>query len=333
DEYYGVHEGLTSDVHFRARMACNDCHTADEMHGVNVDAAHRYDGAAQPSCESCHEDQIGVGSGIYQHEVHGTETMSCHTCHSVSYTNCTNCHVERNEDDVPFFSVESHALDFKIGRNHLRSLDRPYDWTTVRHVPIDVNSFSFYDVILENFDSRPTWVYATPHNIQRNTPQTESCNTCHGNDAIFLTQDSVMPTEWGANASVMVGGAPPLPEGYENVVTGQEDRLQAADEPADDGGFWGGDGTADEDADSGNDFWGGDSDSAADEDANSGDDFWGGDSDSAADEDADSGDSFWGGDATTDDGADDSEGFWGGSDDEADTDPTAEPSADNFWGG
>ena len=47
-----------------------DCHTADEMHGIgrSRDETHRYDGEPDPTCKSCHEDQIGVGSGILLHE-------------------------------------------------------------------------------------------------------------------------------------------------------------------------------------------------------------------------------------------------------------------------
>jgi len=335
DEYYGAHEGLTSDVHFRARMACNDCHTADEMHGVGMDAAHRYDGAPQPACESCHEEQVGVGSGIYQHEVHGTETMSCQTCHSVSYTNCTNCHVEQTADNVPFYSVESHDLMFVIGRNELRSNERPYDWVPVRHVPVDIESFSYYDVILENFDTRPTWVYATPHNIQRNTPQTESCTTCHGNDALFLSTAIVAPEEWAANANTMVDEAPPLPDGYENVVTGQDAATDAAAEAdSTDGGFWGETPSDDEASDNtGNDsgFWEADED--ADDEAPS-DDFWGGGETDTPTDEAPS-DDFWGGgenDAATDED-DSSEDFWGEGTATEPTSPTEAPSADDFWGG
>ena len=58
------------------------------------------------------------------------------------------------------------------------------------------------------FDSQPTWRYATPHNIQRLTPQTESCNNCHGNPDIFLTIDKVAPEELEANQAVIVEEIP-----------------------------------------------------------------------------------------------------------------------------
>ena len=79
----------------------------------------------------------------------------------------------------------------------------------VRHVPVDPESFAFYgEDLLPNFNDQPTWRYATPHNIQRNTPQTESCNNCHGNADIFLTADKVLPEELDANAGVIVDEIP-----------------------------------------------------------------------------------------------------------------------------
>ena len=138
------------------------------------------------------------------HEVHGTEVLSCQTCHSTTYTNCVNCHVERNEAGAPFYRVEEHSLGFFLGLNPNRSAERPYRYVPLRHVPVDIDSFSFYgEDLLTNFDALPTWVYATPHNIQRITPQAESCVSCHGNDEVFLTQDKVDPEEWAANTGVM----------------------------------------------------------------------------------------------------------------------------------
>ncbi|MCA9914518.1 MAG: hypothetical protein KC496_14290, partial [Anaerolineae bacterium] len=272
----------------------------DEMHGVGMDADHRYDGEAVPDCISCHEEQVGIGSGILQHEIHGTETMSCQTCHSVSYTNCTNCHVEETDTGIPFYSVESHELDFRIGYNSLVSNERPYRYTTERHVPIDDESMSFYGVVFANFDAVPTWKFATPHNIQRLTPQTESCNSCHGNPDVFLTEDAVVPEERAANASVIVFEVPPLPEGYENVITGQENASDAA-QPAEntDGGFWGSEPEPTEaaaESDSG--FWGSEPEPTEAAAESGGDDFWGGgtsseDESTTAPED-EAADDFWG---------------------------------------
>ena len=240
NEYYGLNEGIPGDVHLReARLACTDCHTSVEMHGEGAfsEAAHRYEGPNEPSCIGCHEDQVGVGSGIPEHEIHGTEILSCQVCHSTSYTNCTNCHVERTEDDVPFYSIEEHSIGFYLGKNTLRSAERPYRYVPVRHVPIDPDSFSFYgEDLLLNFLNRPTWTYATPHNIQRNTPQTESCTACHDNDAVFLTPDKVEEFErGGANLDVIVDNAPPFPEGYESYLEDDAAGTEA-ETPAESGG-------------------------------------------------------------------------------------------------
>jgi hypothetical protein len=62
--------------------------------------------------------------------------------------------------------------------------------------------------LLPNFNTLPSWAYATPHNVQLNTPQTESCNACHGNPDIFLTIDKVKPEEVEANLNVIVDQVP-----------------------------------------------------------------------------------------------------------------------------
>ena len=100
-------------------------------------------------------------------------------------------------------------MAFKIGRNPLQSEDRPWKYVPVRHVPVDPESFAYYgEDLLPNFDALPTWKYATPHNIQRNTPQTETCDACHGNAELFLTADDVLPDELEANKDVIVEELP-----------------------------------------------------------------------------------------------------------------------------
>jgi thiosulfate/3-mercaptopyruvate sulfurtransferase len=102
-------------------------------------------------------------------------------------------------------------MTFLIGLNPRQDDARPYDYVPLRHVPISTDSFAFYGVeALSNFDELPTWKYATPHNIQRNTPQNESCGSCHGNPELFLTADKVAPEELEANRGVIVESVPPL---------------------------------------------------------------------------------------------------------------------------
>ena len=103
------------------------------------------------------------------------------------------------------FTLESTQIDFKIGRNPIQSGYRPWKFVPVRHVPVTEDSFSDYgENLLDDFDALPTWKYATPHTIQRITPQNESCNSCHGNADIFLTADDVTPEELRANWRVIV---------------------------------------------------------------------------------------------------------------------------------
>ena len=74
---------------------------------------------------------------------------------------------------------------------------------------MDPTSFEFYgDDLLPEFNALPTWVYATPHNIQRNTPQNESCAACHANAAIFLTADKLSEEELEANLPVILDEVP-----------------------------------------------------------------------------------------------------------------------------
>lgn len=208
DEYTGRNEGFPADVHFtQARFSCVDCHTGDEMHGTDMDVTHRYDGAREPVCEDCHAD-LDSGDGSMYHTIHG-DKVQCQICHSVDYKNCSGCHVQQSEEGVPYFEIDPSWMDFRIGVNPEPTEERPWEYILLRHVPIDPESFAYYgDGLLPNFDNRPTWLPATPHNIQRNTPQTESCDACHGNPDLFLTSDAVAPEELQANQPVIVNELP-----------------------------------------------------------------------------------------------------------------------------
>ena len=214
DEYKGKNEGVKADVHWmKVGMSCFECHSADELHGALGEFEHRYDGAPTPGCQDadCHPD-VAPGDGIANHTEYHFEAMSCQVCHSTTYKNCYSCHVAQ-EDGVAFYKIEPSVMAFKIGRNPLQTEDRPWTYVPVRHVPIDPESFAYYgEDLLPNFDALPTWKYATPHNIQRNTPQTETCAACHGNAELFLTADDVDPAELEANQDVIVEELPfPMP--------------------------------------------------------------------------------------------------------------------------
>jgi len=209
DEYKGKNEGGRADTHWiKGGMSCFECHSADEMHGALGEFTYRYDGAPTPLCTDCHED-VGAGDGVRGHDSIHLEGLSCQVCHSTTYKNCYSCHVAL-EDDVAYFKTEPSVMAFEIGLNPIQSEERPWKYVPVRHVPIDRESFSYYgENLLPNFDALPTWKYATPHTIQRNTPQTETCNSCHGNTDFFLTADDVLPDELEANKDVIVEDIPP----------------------------------------------------------------------------------------------------------------------------
>ena len=246
NEYMGKHEDIKADVHFRqGRMTCVDCHSSREMHGypqacdtchtapetgIIPPPDHRYDGVQSPSCESCHAAVTIANDDIEMHELHAGD-LSCQVCHSMSYTSCDGCHVAVSETSGnPYFATEASYLGFYIGKNALKSFNRPYDYVTVRHVPVSSTSFEYYgEDLLPDFDVLPTWTYATPHNIQRNTPQTESCVNCHNNPDLFLTVDKVKPEEIKANLDVIVFDVPPsiidlmrpptIPEPTQSITT------------------------------------------------------------------------------------------------------------------
>lgn len=237
DEYLGRHEGLMGDVHFvQGGMTCVDCHSGLQLHGqpddcqachqgpeVNMPAPpnHRYAGVQKPRCETCH---ITVATGqddIFMHQQHAGD-LSCQVCHAIPYTSCDGCHVgvDRATGDLSY-TLNAQYLTFMIGKNPLKSYDRPYDYVTLRHIPITKSSFAFYgNNLLINFDNQPTWAYATPHNIQRKTPQTATCYGCHGNADIFLTIDKLAPEEINANILLIVTQIPTtVRRSYPNVET------------------------------------------------------------------------------------------------------------------
>ncbi|MGM0574118.1 MAG: hypothetical protein ACQEXJ_00090 [Myxococcota bacterium] len=214
DEYKGNNEGVSADLHYFRGMQCADCHSGAEMHGVEAgDVTHRYDVAAAPKCGDCHPDD-GAFNEVAAHSVHrdgdGQNLLSCQVCHSSTYKNCSSCHVSINDEDKAVYEVnppnhESY-MTFKIGLNPKRDDLHPAKWVPVRHVPIDPDNYAFYgDDLLTSFDARSTWRMATPHNVQRVTPQNDNCNdSCHGNRALFLSPDDLADYEIDANADVVV---------------------------------------------------------------------------------------------------------------------------------
>ena len=203
-EFFGLNEGVPADVHRTKYMACGSCHSADEMHGDGVEYEDRYAVADRAKCLSCHDSIYETGENISQHVMH-QEKVSCQVCHAMPYKNCYSCHVAKDIFDLPYFRTESTEMGFKIGLNPLQSDERPEEYSIVRHIPIDHGLFEFYvEDALPNFDVLPTWKFATPHTIQRSTPQNESCGSCHGNRELFLQESDVLPEYLEANRDVIV---------------------------------------------------------------------------------------------------------------------------------
>jgi thiosulfate/3-mercaptopyruvate sulfurtransferase len=104
-------------------------------------------------------------------------------------------------------------LGFKIGRNPLPD-KRSYEYVVLRHVPVDPNTFVDWGLALGNYSALPTWKYASPHNIRRTTPQTDTTGTgscsavCHNSGTLFLRAADLRDYEVEANAGVLVPDGP-----------------------------------------------------------------------------------------------------------------------------
>jgi len=224
NEYQGKNEDVPGSVHWLEEgMSCFECHDISEYHGDGTEYTHRYDGAPDVSCLECHPEVAPDQSEIVEHQIHA-DRVACEVCHvSGPYKSCYNCHVGVDDEGLPYYETDSSQMTFKIGRNPLQSESRPWEYVLLRHIPIAEDTFSFYEAdLLPSFDSAPTWKYATPHNIQRITPQNQSCDSCHGNEELFLTADDVAADEQVANAAVMVEQAPPLAQGtYPQIASVQ----------------------------------------------------------------------------------------------------------------
>ena len=84
---------------------------------------------------------------------------------------------------------------FRIAKN-LSPYRTEYDYVVVRHTPVDPDTYAEWGLALTDYLTKPTWQYASPHNILKNTPQTEAGASCGSNchdtpnttDGIFLRE-------------------------------------------------------------------------------------------------------------------------------------------------
>jgi thiosulfate/3-mercaptopyruvate sulfurtransferase len=197
-EYLGKNEGFPADVHWqKAKMDCVSCHPAAQMHGDGTAYPDRHAVKNKPQCITCHPNAKAAGSPVTQHAVHG-DKVNCVVCHATVYKGCDNCHLGEGAKS---------SLQFKIGKSGRP--DASYEYTLLRHVPT-VRTMLDTKVKdgLPNYDAVPTWKDTTPHNIQRKTPRTASCNNCHGNARLFLKPSDLNATEAAANSKVAVPEIP-----------------------------------------------------------------------------------------------------------------------------
>jgi len=201
-EYFGENAGIKADVHWIPNVKrCSFCHDAAAMHGSSPGADYRYNDLDMVRCEDCHATVSDANS---YHQVHWGD-LSCQVCHSQPYKNCNSCHT--GGEGI----TGSSYITFKIGKNPLDVPHRTYKYVTVRHIPIAPDTYASWGISdLPNYNAEPTWKYATPHNIQRWTDQTDNSGggacfeKCHDSD-YYLTLDDLQPYETEANRDIVMG--------------------------------------------------------------------------------------------------------------------------------
>jgi thiosulfate/3-mercaptopyruvate sulfurtransferase len=192
------------DVHLRKfTMSCNDCHGGEEMHAAAPeDLENRYHLKEASSCKDCHQD-LQFGS-VREHRIHNNK-VQCQVCHSQTYTNCYSCHTGTDEDGIAYFVNNLDFEDMKIGFNPDRIPGNNYKFVLLRHVPVDPKVFDPYIKDgFPRFDVAPTWKRTSPHNIQRRTWQNVTCNNCHGQRDLYLSDDDLFDYEKKANFGLTV---------------------------------------------------------------------------------------------------------------------------------
>ncbi|MHB1167236.1 MAG: hypothetical protein ACYC0N_01695, partial [Carboxydocellales bacterium] len=152
---------LKPDVHWLpGSKQCVDCHQKELMHSNNPPADNRFDVKNAPKCQNCHVKPEFINTPAHKkHAVRGegSTLLQCQVCHSQPYNNCYGCHVGIDKKNLPYYKTDKSEFAFKIGRNPNKTVERPYDYIIVRHVPVAKDTFKFYgEDLLSNFDNSPT---------------------------------------------------------------------------------------------------------------------------------------------------------------------------------
>lgn len=199
-EYMG-RVGFATDIHYTMGMHCIDCHEVSNFHGAGKEEQNNL-----PRCLDCH-DNVFTESNILAHQVHSPDTMSCQVCHASANNNCFDCHTTLQADGSVSADSASQIM-FKIGLNPNPTEERPYRYITIRHIPTTADTFAQFGGELPNFDLIPNWKYSATHNIQRSTIQNESCDSCHGNEFIFLREVDLRKSDSEASRQLVVHEIP-----------------------------------------------------------------------------------------------------------------------------
>lgn len=215
--YLGVGVGTVPDVHFtKLGFKCMNCHKANEVHGDGNIYDQRYKMPLMPECKDCHTN---VNSSNMYHSMH-INTFSCNTCHSQDYNNCASCHIGGDGARVPSY------LSYKIGMNPIPET-KPFKYATLRRSLSAPDSWELYGVpTLAQFNAKPTYKYATPHNIIKWTKRTQVASgkpcydNCHiiksdnyRNKELYLFNSDLLSWEIPANTGIVVDGK--LPAGWQ----------------------------------------------------------------------------------------------------------------------
>jgi len=197
--------GLKSDAHFEMGMDCVSCHDVSNFHGTGDDPVEMFDMAELPECTDCHSDVIEGKGDILQHKVHPEDALACQVCHAAPSNNCEGCHVSVNPETGKISSHSESFLSFKIGLNPDRNELRPWKYIVVRHVPTVENMLEAVGPdLLKGYDTVPNWKMTPTHNIQRQTPQNASCDSCHGEVKWFLQEEDLRPGDSEASKDLVV---------------------------------------------------------------------------------------------------------------------------------
>lgn len=194
--------GFSADVHFEAGMTCMDCHPVGNFHGTGEEYGSMWE-QPLPSCLDCHDEEAPGKSTIAAHNAHG-DSLSCQVCHAQANNNCFECHVRYNDDKTALKSSSQTKLMFKIGLNPEITPERPYKYVTLRHMPTVATSFDAVEKdMLPNYDNISNWKYSPTHNIQKDTFQNESCESCHENNKLFLNENDLWESDSEANKKLI----------------------------------------------------------------------------------------------------------------------------------